>query len=256
MRLRPAGAGRRTESSSAFTESLERVEHRVEALRQARQLVLAGSVDAPAQILRSRDVLGRLRAGASTARAPRRPPCVRAAPPARSPPTATSARISAQAAEQRVHFRERLRELHRTARCRTAPRSTRNWRSVHLHVAELRPAAVRRERARGRVHRQRHVGRARRDPARGVRHLQVAAHLVGSRRELAEDRSLAGRVRAGARDSTRRSDPPGAAAAPRRVAARASPSGWASCECCQVRRRLRAAPCAAAGPPGCAAGLR
>ncbi len=183
---------------------LERVEHRVEAARQAPELVLPGGLDASAEVARGGDVLGgvaeslqRLHGGAGDQ-----------APEQRRERDAADDEQhedQAQAAEQAVDFGERQRELD------GAPAAERLGEhaqvdALDVRVAEERPAAVRGQRARGGAHRQRHpLRRADHDRAVGVDHLLVAADLVGSGREAVEDVAFArAGLRAGVLTSARR----------------------------------------------------
>ena len=166
--------------------SLQRIEHLVEAARQPSELVVARWLDAPAEIAGQRDVLGgvgetlqRLHRGARD-QAPEHGG-------ERDAADHQQREDQPQAGKQAVDFGERLGELHGVP---VAQRLGQHAQvdAVDARVAQERLAAVRRQRARARVHRQRHCfRRADEDRAVGVDHLLVAAHLVGTRGQAAED---------------------------------------------------------------------
>ena len=174
---------------------LERVEHRVEAAGEAPELVFPGGLDAPAEILRQGDVLGGL--GEALERLHRRarhePPEQRGEGDAADDEQDED---QAQPAEQAVDFGERLGELDGVAATERLGEQAQVG-PFHVSVAQKRFAAAFCQRQRARVDRERESFRgAFDDLAAAVHHLLVAAHLIGSRWQPAED---AARARARAR---------------------------------------------------------
>ena len=145
-----------TEASSALIESSQRVEHRVEAARQAPDLVLAARLDASVKVLRRATcsaVCVRRLTAATAAPATSRPSSAASA----MPPSAEQREDQAQVVEQVVDFGQRLGELDRAARCRALGEDA-QLDAVDARVAEEGLAARARQRARARVDRERDRG--------------------------------------------------------------------------------------------------
>ncbi len=165
--------------------ALERVEHRVEAGRQAPELVNPCELDPPAEVLRERDVLGRLREALQRQHggAGDQPPEQRRE---RDAADVEQREDQAQPAEQVVDFRELLGDLDR-APGRDVLGEDAHVQTVDLGVREVALTRVARQRPRAGVDRQRDVaGGPEQDVAMAVDELLVAAHLAGSRRQVAQ----------------------------------------------------------------------
>ncbi len=165
--------------------ALERVEHRVEARRQAPDLVVTCELDPPAEVLCERDVLGGLgealqwqHGGAGD-----QPPEQRRK---RDAADVEQREDQAQAAEQVVDFGELLGDLNR-APGRDVLGEDAHVQAVDLGVREGPLALVERQRPGAGVDRQRDVaGGPEQDVTMAVDELLIAAHLAGSRRQVAQ----------------------------------------------------------------------
>ena len=160
--------------------ALQRVEHRVEALREAPDLIFARGLDPVGEVLRAGDVLGglgqaldRRHRGAGDEPSEQRGQ--------RDPADVEQHQDQAQARERAVHVGQRLGELGGIA-VRYGLAEDAQVDAVGARVLEERFPAVRGEAERPGADRQSHVGRGGEpDLAVGVDQLLVAAHLVGVR---------------------------------------------------------------------------